>query len=306
MRRFVVIMLILTTFCTVSAQEFRCVVQVNYQKLMTSTQQYESAGDKKVFESMKQALEDFINGRRWTNLQFEQQELIDCSVALILNTRTSATDFTGQLQIQMRRPVYNSTYTSGMFNFMESNNFMFTYNESQPLDFDPNNFYGNLSSTIGFYCYVLLGMYFDSFSPNGGEPFYAVAQQVQQAAEGSGYAGWNSSGGKNRYWFMENHTNGAYAQLHDAYYNYHRLGLDMMTKDQTAARQAIIQSLRNLQAVNKTRTNLMAVQQFMDVKMQEITSIFTPAPAQEKKEVYDLVKEVSPINAVKIKDFNTK
>lgn len=306
MRRFVVIMLILTTFCTVRAQEFRCVVQVNYQKLMTSTQQYESAGDKKVFESMKQALEDFINGRRWTNLQFEQQELIDCSVALILNTRTSATDFTGQLQIQMRRPVYNSTYTSGMFNFMESNNFMFTYNESQPLDFDPNNFYGNLSSTIGFYCYVLLGMYFDSFSPNGGEPFYAVAQQVQQAAEGSGYAGWNSSGGKNRYWFMENHTNGAYAQLHDAYYNYHRLGLDMMTKDQTAARQAIIQSLRNLQAVNKTRTNLMAVQQFMDVKMQEITSIFTPAPAQEKKEVYDLVKEVSPINAVKIKDFNTK
>ena len=306
MRRFVVIMLILTTFCTVRAQEFRCVVQVNYQKLMTSTQQYESAGDKKVFESMKQALEDFINGRRWTNLQFEQQELIDCSVALILNTRTSATDFTGQLQIQMRRPVYNSTYTSGMFNFMESNNFMFTYNESQPLDFDPNNFYGNLSSTIGFYCYVLLGMYFDSFSPNGGEPFYAVAQQVQQAAEGSGYAGWNSSGGKNRYWFMENHTNGAYAQLHDAYYNYHRLGLDMMTKDQTAARQAIIQSLRNLQAVNKTRTNLMAVQQFVDVKIQEINSIFTPAPAQEKKEVYDLVKEVSPINAVKIKDFNTK
>ena len=133
-----------------------------------------------------------------------------------------------------------------------------------------------------------------------------MAQQVQQAAEGSGYAGWNSSGGKNRYWFMENHTNGAYAQLHDAYYNYHRLGLDMMTKDQTAARQAIISSLRNLQAVNKTRTNLLAVQQFMDVKMQEITSIFTPAPAQEKKEVYDLIKEVSPINAVKIKDFNTK
>ena len=306
MRRIVAILLIMTTFCAVRAQEFRCVVQVNYQKLMTSTQQYESAGDKKVFESMKQALEDFINGRRWTNLQFEQQELIDCSLSLILNTRTSATDFTGQLQIQMRRPVYNSTYTSGMFNYMESNNFMFSYNESQPLEFDPNNFYGNLSSTIGFYCYVLLGMYFDSFSPNGGEPFYTVAQQVQQAAEGSGYAGWNSSGGKNRYWFMENHTNGAYAQLHDAYYNYHRLGLDMMTKDQTAARQAIISSLRNLQAVNKTRTNLLAVQQFMDVKMQEITSIFTPAPAQEKKEVYDLIKEVSPINAVKIKDFNTK
>ncbi len=306
MRKFVVIMLILTSFCAVRAQEFRCVVQVNYQKLMNTTQAYESGGDKKVFESMKQAMEDFINGRRWTNLQFEQQELIDCSISLILNTRTSATDFTGQLQIQMRRPVYNSTYTSGMFNYMESGNFMFSFNESQPLDFDPGNFYGNLNSTLAFYCYVMLGMYFDSFAMNGGDPFYQVAQQVQQSAEGSGYAGWNSSGGKNRYWFMENHINGAYAQLHEAYYYYHRMGLDMMTKDQPAARQAIIQSLRCLQNVNKTRTNLLSVQQFMDVKIQEINSIFTPAPPQEKKEVYDIVKEVSPINAVKIKDFNTK
>ena len=295
----------LLSFCVVRAQEFRWVVQVNYQKLMTTTQAYESAGDKKVFETMKQAIEDFVNGRRWTNLEFEQKEQIDCSVTLILNTRTSATEFGGQLQIQMRRPVYNSTYTSGLFNYLESGNFLFVFNESQPLDFDPNNFYGNLSSTLGFYCYLMLGIYFDSFSPNGGEPFYQMAQQVQQAADGNGYAGWDSKAAKNRYWFMENHTNGAYAQLHDAYYNYHRLGLDMMTKNQPEARKAILAALNNLLVCHKARNGLLSVQQFVDVKIQEIISIFTPAPAEERKQVYDIIKEVSPINAAKVKDFNT-
>ena len=301
-----IIVLMFVSLTAVRAQEFRCAVQVNYQKLLTTTQAYESASDKKVFESMKQAIEDFVNGRRWTAVNFEQQEQIDCSIALILNTRSSATDFAGQLQIQMRRPVYNSTYTSGMFNYMEQGNFNFSYNESQPLDFDVSNFYSILSSTLGYYCYIMLGIYFDSYAPNGGDPFFQIAQQVVQSVDASKYSGWDQQGGRNRYWFMENHTNGAYSALHEAYYNYHRLGLDMMTKDQTKARQAIIQSLKNLQEVNKKRNDLMSVQQFVDVKIQEIVSIFTPAPPQEQKEVYALIKEISPINVVKLKGFNTK
>ena len=287
-------------------QEFRCSVTINSQKLQQTTQGYDS-GDKKVFENMKQAIEDLVNGRKWTNMTLEQVELLDCSIALILNTRSSATEFGGQLQIQLRRPIYNSTYSSGLFNYMESNNFTFSYNESQPLDFDINNFYGNLSSAIGYYCYILLGIYMDSYAPSAGEPYYALAQQVQQSAENSGFAGWRSSDGqKSRYWFMENHTNGAYEELHGVYYKYHRLGLDMMTKDQQQARMAIIEALQDLQKLNKKRTNLLSVQQFVDVKMQEIVSIFTPAPAQEQKMVYDVIKEVSPINVVKLKDFNTK
>ena len=306
MRKFLVIILAMSCFCAVRAQEFHCTVQVNYQKLQTTTQAYEST-DKKVFDAMKQAIEDFVNGRRWTNLNLEQHELLDCGIVLILNTRSSVSDFAGQLQIQLRRPVYNSTYTSGMFNYMENGNFNFTFNESQPLDFDLGNFYGNLSSTLGYYCYLMLGMYFDSFSPNGGEPFFQLAQQVQQAAEGSGYVGWKSSEGqKSRYWFMENHTNSAYAGLHQAYYDYHRLGLDIMTKDQPQARLAIINSLRDLQAVHKSRPNVLSVNQFIEVKIQELNSIFTPAPQEEKQQVYDLIKEISPINAVKIKEFNTK
>lgn len=306
MRRLLVIASLLSLLSVGRAQEFRCSVTINSQKLQTTTQGYES-NDKKVFENMKQAIEDLVGGRRWTNVTFEPVEQIDCSIALILSQRTSATEFGGQLQIQMRRPVYNSTYTTGLFNYLESGNFTFSYNESQPLDFDVNNFYGNLSSTIGYYCYIMLGIYFDSYSLNAGEPYYALAQQVQQTAENSGYVGWRSSEGqKSRYWFMENHTNGAYGELHAAYYKYHRLGLDMMTKDQPQARQAILDALQDLMVLSKKRTNLLSVQQFVDVKIQELVSIFTPAPPQERKQLYDAVKVVSPINVVKLKDFNNK
>ncbi len=304
MRKILSIVLIMTVSGALWAQEFRCNVQVNYQKLLTTQQAYGSENDKKVFDAMKQAIEDFVVGRRWTTMTLEPHEQLDCSISLVLNTRSSATDFAGQLQVQLRRPVYNSTYTTGLFNYMESGNFNFSFNESQPLDFDLGNFYGNLSSTLGYYCYLMLGVYFDSFSPNGGEPFYQMAQQVQQAAEGSGYVGWRSSEGqKSRYWFMENHTNSAYAQLHDVYYRYHRLGLDMMTKDQPKARQAILESLVELQEVNRKRNGLLAVSQFMDLKIQELVSIFTPAPEQEKRQLYDLVRDISPINVVKVRDF---
>jgi hypothetical protein len=293
-------------FGVAQGQEFRCNVTINYQKLLTTTQAYESANDKKVFDNMKEAIENFINGRRWSVIEFQQQEQIEWSFSLILTQRNSATDFVGQINVQLKRPVYNSTYSTGLFNYMEQGNFAFSYNDSQPLDFDPNNFSSILSSTVAYYCYVMMGLYFDSFSPNGGDVFYQQAQQVAQAVDISKYSGWDSHNTRNRYWFMENHTNSAYEQLHEAYYNYHRLGLDMMTKDQPKARQAIIQALRNLQTVSKRNANMLSLQQFVDVKIQELVSIFTPAPAEEQQEVYNLIQEISPINVVKLKGFKTK
>lgn len=302
-KRFVAILLYATLLGSVCAQEFRCAVSVNYQKLMSTTQAY-ATSDTKIFESMKQAVEDFINARKWTALEMEQNELLDCTFSLILVERSSLSDFKGQISVQLRRLVFNSTYTTGLFNYMESADFTFSFNESQPLDYDPNTFYGNLSSAISYYLYIMLGIYFDSFAPNGGEPFFEVAHTICQTAENSGFKGWKSTDNqKARYWFYENHTNSAYASIHQAYYLYHRMGLDMMTKDQPQARQNIISALREVQNVHKARANTLAVQQFFDVKISEIVSIFTPAPAEEQKAVYDIVKQVSPINAPKLKNF---
>ena len=306
-KRVLAILLVLTGLGALRAQEFRCAVSVNNQKLMSTTQSYEST-DKRVFESMKQAIEDFVNGRRWTTLEMQPEERIDCSLSLILNERTSATDFKGQISVQMRRPVYNSTYTSGLFNYIESADFIFTYNENQPLEYDPNTFYGNLSSALSYYVYIMLGIYFDSYGPSGGEPFFEMARTICQTADAQQqYKGWSGrESQKARYWFMENHTNSAYSALHQVYYLYHRMGLDMMTKDQPQARKNIIGALQMLQQVHRARSGLLSVQQFVDVKMSEIVSIFTPAPADEQKQVYDVIKEVSPINAAKLKGFATK
>ena len=306
LKKSVTILLAITLLGVLHAQEFHCAVSVNSQKLTSQTQSFETT-DKAIFDNMRQALDDFVNGRRWTTLELEQFERIECSLSLILNTRTSQTDFTGQISIQMRRPVYNSTYTTGLFNYIESGDFGFAYNESQPLDYDPNTFYNNLSSAISYYLYIMLGIYFDSYALNAGEQFYEMARTICQTAIATGITGWDGSrNSKSRYWFMENHTNSAYSGLHDAYYRYHRLGLDMMTKDQPQARQNIIASLQSLQQVQKTHPDLLSIKQFVDVKISELVSIFTPAPKEEKQQVYDLIKDISPINVTKLKDFSAK
>lgn len=305
MKRLFCIVLLMMCFGVSVAQEFRCTVQINPDKLLASNQKYETT-DRKIFDNMKQSIEDFVNGRRWSNVSLESHERLECSIGLVLSQRTSATDFSGQLTIQLKRPVFGSTYTTGLFNYIESD-FGFSYNESQSMDFDPSAFSSNLTSAIAYYLYIMLGEYFDSFSPNGGDVFYEMATNIAQAASSSGYRGWQSKeGNKARYWFSENHTNSAYAMLHKAYYDYHRQGLDLMTKDQQKARAGILQALNDLLEVSKVKSNVLSVQQFLDVKIAEIVSIFTPAPQEEQQQVYMAIRTLSPINVSKLKDWNLK
>ncbi len=293
----ILLTIMITTF-SVWAQEFRCNVTINSQQIQTT--------EKKVFETMKQTIEDFVNNRKWTTADFKPHEKLECNISLILNERASLTEFKGQLSIQLRRPVFNSNYTTGLFNYIESE-FQFTFNESQPLEFDQNSFTSNLSSAIAYYLYILLGINFDSYAYMGGEPFFEVARAIDQSAEKSGYKGWKSTDGqKSRYWFMENYTNATYQDLRKANYYYHRMGLDLMTSNQPEARKNILEALRSIQKVHKIRTNLLATQIFIDVKISEIANIFTPASEAEKNEIYNIIKEISPVNLQKIKGFNGK
>ena len=298
MKKIFLIIILVVMVLSANSQEFRCSVTINSQQIQTT--------EKQIFETMKQTIEDFVNNRKWTTASFEPHEKIDCNIGLILSERVSLTEFKGQFSIQVRRPVYNSNYTTGLFNYIESD-FQFSFNESQPLEFDVNSFTSNLSSGISYYLYLFLGVYFDSFAMMGGDPFFETARTIAQTAEKSAYRGWrNTDGQKARYWFVENYTNPTYKDLRIANYNYHRLGLDMMTKDQTQARASILSALKSIQKVHQVRTNLLATQIFLDVKLNEVASIFGPAPDMEKKEIYNIVKEVSPINLPKIKDFGGK
>lgn len=307
MKKWVLVLMLLLGVEILPAQEFRCTVSINSQKLTASAQKYETT-DQKIFETMKQAVEDFVNLRKWTNLDFEEQEKLDCSISIILTQRSSATDFSGQFSVQLRRPVYNSNYSTGLFNYLEGvNEFTFTFNESQPLEFDQNTFYDNLSSTVAYYVYIMLGMYFDSFAPLGGDAFYEVAQTIQQTAAGYTsveYKGWQEKHGqKARMWFANNAINSAFQPARQAIYDYHRQGLDLMTKDQTAGRANIIKALTDLQQVHKSNRNDLLVTQFVDVKVSELISIFTPATDEEKRQVYLAIKDISPISVSKMKDW---
>ncbi len=284
-------------FPKVKAQEFRCQVSVSAQQVQST--------DKRVFETMKAALENFINNRKWTNYTFKPEEKIDCSIGLIISEQTSRTTFKAQLNIQSRRPVYNSNYTTTMFNYMEPE-FVFTYDETVPIEFSSNTYYTNLSSTIAFYLYILLGLDFDSYSQYGGTTFFTMAQTIVQTADKSDSKGWKSfEGSKNKYWLIENYTNPLYKGLREANYQYHRLGLDMMSVNQTKARASIIEALKLVQAVTKEKQNLFAVQLFGDAKISEIISIFTPASEPEKTDVLEAIRLISPINVNKVKSaFN--
>ncbi len=292
-------------FVVLNAQEFNATISVNYQKLMNSTQGFEST-DTKVFDLMKQSLEDFVNGRKWTNLQLEDVEKIPISIGINLNRRTSATSYDAQLNIQMRRPVYNSSYSSGLFNYVETSGFAFNFNENQPLEFDINEYSSNLTSTIAYYLYIMLGVYFDSYSLGGGMPFFEQAAAIAQVAStgSNSSTGWDAgSNAKARYWFVENHTNSAYNTLHAVYYNYYRLGLDRMTVNQDDARAKILQAMEMLSQLNSQKRNLLSVTTFLEMKVDELLLIFTPAPQTEKQRIYDVVYSIAPVQTTKLKDW---
>ncbi|MDY5968903.1 MAG: DUF4835 family protein [Bacteroidales bacterium] len=306
MKRFCAIVFMLIALNVLHAQEFRATISVNYQKLMNTSQSY-ATNDTKVFETMKQSIEDFVNGRRWTNLDFQDEERLEVAFGITLTRRNSATEYEGQLNVQLRRPVYNSNYSTGLFNYVENSGFVFTFDETQPLEYDPTTFSSNLTSTLAYYLYMMLGMSFDSYGLGGGMPFYEQASNIAQQASASPYQGWDASGNnKARYWFSENHTNSAYQAIHSVYYNYHRMGLDRMTQNQEEARVKIIQALQTLAELNTIKRNMLTVTTFVDMKIDELVSIFTPASATEQQQVYDAIRAIAPVNVNKLTGWNVK
>ncbi|TFH34420.1 MAG: DUF4835 family protein, partial [Bacteroidia bacterium] len=151
------------------SQELNCSVQVSAQKIQGSNRQ--------VFQTMQKSIYEFMNNTVWTNSVFGFNERIDCSILINLTDQLSADEFRGTIQIQSRRPAYSTTYNTTMLNFVD-NNFQFTYVEFEPLEFDPNTYMSNLTSVLAFYAYLIIGFDYDSFSLNGGQPYFEIAERI--------------------------------------------------------------------------------------------------------------------------------
>lgn len=273
-----------------SAQEFYCNVEINTQQIQAS--------DRKIYESLRTAIYEFMNNQVWTSYTYKTIERIECSILLTINERTTSEDFKGELTVALRRPVYNSTYNSPLLNFVDKN-VDFQYIEYQSMDFNENMFTNNLTSILAFYAYIFLGLDFDSFALSGGNPFYESAQTILNNAQNTTYKGWKSfESQKNRYWLLENLTNANYSGIRKFYYEFHMKGMDMMYEDPIKARTAITASLKYLQELKKARPSLLILQVISDAKRDEYVNIFSEGSSVEKSQAVNLLKEIDPANSL--------
>lgn len=272
-----------------AAQELKCDVAINSTQIPGS--------DKSVFENLQTALYEFINNTKWTNINFKTNEKIECSIAITLKERNNSDSYSGEINMALRRPCYKSSYTTPMFNYLDSK-FSFSYTQGQTLDFSMNTHMSDLTSTIAFYIYMFLGVDFDSFSLNGGKPFFEAAQRIVDNAQGSSVAGWKAfDGNQNRYWMAENATSNSYAQLHQFLYEYHRLGLDVMSEKPEQGRAAILTSLQYLQTVHSSYPTCFLLQIIIDTKRNEIINVFSEGTQQEKTQAVNIMRQIDPSKA---------
>ena len=276
----------------VFAQELNCSVQILAPQLQNPT-------DKKIFQTLQQSIFEFMNNRKWTSDVFQQDERIECSIVITITDKPSSDDFRGSIQVQARRPVYKSSYNSLLLNILDKN-FSFKYIEYQPLEFSESSFLSNLTSILAFYGNIIIGTDYDSFSLEGGTPYFQKAQTVVSNAQSVNEKGWKSfEDNQNRYWIIENLLNSTFKPLRECMYKYHRNGFDVMAEDLITGRASVLSSLELLKKVYESKPGSYSLQLFFLAKADEIVNLFTPADPAEQTKIMTLVNELDPDNNTK-------
>jgi len=216
--------------------------------------------------------------------------------------------FVSTLQIQSRRPVYQSNFYSSMLNLQErKEDFRFEYVEGQPLIYSQNSFISNLTSVLAFYAYIVIGLDYDSFSKFGGNVYFQKAQNIVNMAQSSGNAGtgWQAQESQqNRYWLSENLNNEVYKPIREFIYRSHRLGYDELANNLEKGRADITESLKLLQQAHRKKPNSYLMEVYFNAKADEMIQLFKEGQAFEKKQAYNILREVNPPNATRYEELS--
>jgi hypothetical protein len=271
---------------TQQVQELNATLTINSDKVQGT--------DKQIFGTLQKALLDFINNKKWTTATFSLNERIDCNFTIIVNS-LDGNKFSSEIQVQALRPVFNSTYTTTIFNFRDTE-FDFEYTEFEPLEYMENTLNSNLTATMIYYIYIILGFDFGSFSPNDGQQFFQQAQQIVNLAQSEpSWNGWTAfSNRKNRHALATALTENQGSMFHTMWYTYHRKGLDEMAANADRGRTNLISSLPALKELKSARPNSVLLQLFSDCKLDEVVSIYSKATTQEKQEGVKLLSDLFP------------
>jgi hypothetical protein len=284
-----------------SSQELQARVSVSAARVNSTV-------DKKIFATLQSQLNSLMNNRKWTNDRFTQNEKIECSFLLNIESILEPNVYKATLSIQAARPVYSTTYNAALINYVDAD-VTFKYVEFQPVEFNENRIQGtdaaaaNLTAMFAYYAYIILGLDYDSFSPKGGELYFRKAQNVvNNAPEGRSIMGWRVFDGiRNRYWLSENLINTRYNVIHDIIYSYYRSGLDKLYEADADARNSVLQTLTQLQAFNKEHANTMILEFFMQGKLQEMVGVFKKGTGEQKTRAVEILSELDVINGSKYK-----
>lgn len=288
MVRYAILLAFVLTTGSLYAQELNCTVNINATQIQIS--------DRGIFSDMKQAIEQFMNTRKWTGDAYKPHEKINCNILITITKMPSIGNFNASVQIQSARPVYNTTYSSLVFNFADRD-WEFEYIESLPLEYNDNTFSSNLTSMLAFYAYMIIGVDYDTFSELGGTPYFQRAQQVVIAAQNSNRSGWQALGSnRNRYWISENFNNVQMVDLRKALYAYHRLALDNFEKEPDKGRETILNGLREIKKIRDINPNSIIVISFFDAKGKELANIFSTGNLQIRRQAYDIITAIDPSN----------
>ncbi len=277
-----------------AALELNCQVTVNADQI--------SGTNKQVFETLQQAINDYMNTTTFTNAQFAANEKIECRMFFTIKEYTDD-KLTGDLQVQSLRPVYNSSYTTTLINFKDTK-IEFEYRENEPLVYSVNNMESQLTAILNFYAFLILAVDFDSFSPHGGDPYFERLNMIVQMAQSSGEGGWKAfEDTKNRSAVLAAFTDPATTGIRDMVYKYHRQGLDNMSVSVDKGRAAVTESLSEIEKVFQVAPMSVALSMFKDAKLDELVNIYSKAPADERNKVYKLLEPMYPTEQARLEEI---
>ena len=285
------ISLLVLSFST-NAQELNCNVVVNADRL--------SDGSNQVYKTLEAAITEFVNKTQWTDKEYTPNERIECSMILTILEQTGNDFFTGNIQVQSSRPVYNSIYTTPLFNYQD-NNLNFSYTEFEPLRYDENLYQSDLISVLSYYANLIIALDSDSFAMNGGEDYYNTCQKIiDQVEDSSNKIGWKSDTNKiNRYNLLKEIQARANRPYRELLYYYHLQGLDRMVSEKKEAKKTILNAIMSLQKVYSNNMTSYIFRIFADAKADEIVQIFTDGPNTDTRNLVELLNKISPTNANK-------
>jgi hypothetical protein len=273
------------------AQELNCKVLINMDQIQSSDKASLKADMEKSFAA-------FMNSRKWTTDLFKSYEKINCNIFINISQMPSIGNFKANAQITAARPIYDTNYETVIFNFADRE-FEFEYIESQPMEYNDNTYINNLTSMLAFYAYTILAIDYDSFSELGGNPYVQKMLTVVNNSQSSSHPGWIALGSnRSRFALMDNMNNGQMVDIRKNSYKYHRLALDNFDKNPDQGREQILDVLRTVKKVWTINPTAILIITFFDAKSNELTSIFTDANLNVKREAYELLTSLDPKRTV--------